>query len=220
MILFFDTETTGFWADKLPVDHPQQCRVVQIGALMVDDQAEGRPEVARLDTIIYQPYDVPEVAANIHKVTTERCQRYGVNEEAAMEVFFDMVDMADMIVAHNYQFDSKVLRGTFGRLAATKQGIDATQLMLPQTTDVFAGKPYYCTMLNSVDVCKIPNKNRYRGYSWPKLEEAMRRLLGREPTNAHNAIGDVIDCKDLFFYLQDLELEQAYKDSLDPAEQA
>lgn len=58
-------------------------------------------------------------------------------------------------------------------------------------------------------MCKFPNKNGFQGYGWPKLELAVPHLLGRQPTAAHRAIGDVIDCRDLFWRLQDLIANKA-----------
>lgn len=40
MILFFDTETTGFFQDKLPVDHPDQPYIVQLAAQLCEDLGE------------------------------------------------------------------------------------------------------------------------------------------------------------------------------------
>ncbi len=41
MILFFDTETTGLFSDRLPIDHPDQPYIVQLAAQLCHD--DGRP---------------------------------------------------------------------------------------------------------------------------------------------------------------------------------
>lgn len=192
MILVFDTETTGMWKKRLPSGAPEQPRVVQLGAILVDPV--DRSEVMRLDMIVRQetyPEDYDNAAA-IHGITREKNQLLGVNESAAMDLFFDMVDMADLLVAHNIQYDVNVL--------------DSTAKILSGKPDYapFAGKAQFCTMKAAIPVCKFPNKNGFGSYGWPKLEDAIRKLIEREPTAAHSAIGDVIDCRDLFFYLQDL----------------
>jgi DNA polymerase III epsilon subunit-like protein len=108
-----------------------------------------------------------------------------VNENAALDVFCDMVMAADMAIAHNIEFDINIIN-------------NAARLMSGDPKlDLFEGKKKFCTMLASVPVCKLPSKFGHPGYAWPKLEEAVRLLLGREPSDAHQAIGDAIDCRDI-----------------------
>lgn len=191
-ILVFDTETTGMWKKRLPSGHPEQPRIVQLGAVLVDEV--DKRELMRLDTIIRQetfPDDF-EKAAAIHGISREINHRYGVNENAALDVFCDMVDAADMVIGHNVEFDVNVVTSTARILSGNPE------------LAIFGGKPQFCTMKASIPVCKFPNKNGFGGFGWPKLEDAVRKLLEREPTAAHSAIGDVIDARDLFFYLQEL----------------
>lgn len=198
LILFFDTETTGKWNKRKPSAHPDQPRIVQIGAMLVD--SETRAEVMRLDVIVYQ--DIASFsdeafvnfqgASQVHGMTQEKIEALGVNENATLDIFCDMVDRADLLVAHNIQYDVGVIN-------------NAAQILSGNSAmTVFGGKPQFCTMKAAIPVCKFPNKNGFGSYGWPKLEDAVRKLLEREPTAAHSAIGDVIDCRDLFFYLQDL----------------
>lgn len=197
MILFFDTETTGFVNGKISVNDPKQARVVQLGAMLVDDQAEGRPEIMRLDTIL----DVGDVyfdegAVKTHGISKDFARSFGVNEGAAFDIFMNMLEVCDLCVAHNTAFDTKVIRTQMQRLTATPD------------YDPFAQKPSYCTMQALTPILKLPNKSK-PGFGWPKLEKAVEICLGREATNAHNAIGDVIDCRDLFFWIVDQRQQEA-----------
>ncbi len=189
MILVFDTETTGKWNKRLPMGHPEQPRLVQIGALLIEP--ETRRRLMTLDVTIYRDH-VPEEASAIHGVTTDFCQRYGVGEEAALDVFLDMVEGADTIVCHNIEFDTKVIKNAI-HVLSQKAGADP-----------FAGKGSFCTMLTSVPILKLPPNFPGAGYAWPKLEVAVKLMLDRDPTGAHSAIGDAIDAADLFFRLQDV----------------
>jgi DNA polymerase-3 subunit epsilon len=190
MLLFFDTETTGLWNKRLPCGDEGQPRIVQLGAMLVEP--DTRQEVMRIDLIIYRDKPIPVESSNIHLTTTERSQRLGVNENAALDVFCDMVMAAETVVAHNIEFDVKIINNAARLLSGNPK------------IDVFADKNQFCTMLAAVPVCKFPSKNGHKGFAWPKLEKAIPHLFNRPPTAAHQAIGDVIDCKDLFFYLQDL----------------
>lgn len=190
MILFFDTETTGLWNKKAPSGHPDQPRIAQLGALLIDPA--DRRELMRLDVIVYREDPIPKEAASVHGITSEISSALGVTESAALDVFCDMVMAADLLVAHNIDYDVQVIN-------------NAAQLLSGNAAmNVFGGKPQFCTMKAATPVCRFPSKNGGGGFGWPKLELAIPHLLGRPPTAAHSAIGDVIDCKDLFFYLQDL----------------
>lgn len=192
MILIFDTETTSFLSPKLALDHPAQARVVQLGAMLVDDQAEDRPEIMRLDAIL----DVGDVVFNdgavaTHGITKEYARSYGVNEGAAFDIFMNMLEVSHLAIAHNSAFDTKIIRAQMQRLTG-----DAT-------FDPFKDRHTFCTMQALTPLLKLPNKNGKGGYGWPKLEQAVDICLNRPATNAHNAIGDVIDCRDLFFWIVD-----------------
>ncbi len=190
MILFFDTETTNFLNGKLDYNHPDQARVVQIGALMVDDQAADYPEIMRLDVVLdVSDANFSEGAVKIHGITKEFSRTFGVNENATYDIFLNMIEVSDMCVAHNSDFDTKMIRYQMQRLSGDEK------------FDPFAGRNVYCTMKALAPVLKLPPKGRNPGFGWPNLTEACQIALGREPTNAHNAIGDVLDCRDLFFWM-------------------
>ena len=62
-------------------------------------------------------------------------------------------DSADVIVAHNVNFDFSFLRKEFESCGK-----------------IFYAQESFCTMKKSVPVCKIPRAN-HRGYKYPKLCE-------------------------------------------------
>lgn len=190
-LLFFDTETTGLWDKSLPAGHEGQPRVVQLAAMQVDP--ETRRVLQSINLIIYREEEIPAESVKVHGTTTERSQRLGVYEAPALDIFCDMVAGSDLMVAHNIEFDINIVNNAARLLSGNPK------------MDVFADKKTFCTMLAAVPVCKFPSKFRRGEYAWPKLELAIPHLLGREPTDAHQAIGDVVDCMDLFFYLFDLK---------------
>lgn len=64
--------------------------------------------------------------------------------------------------------------------------------------EIFEGKPKFCTMLKSTDICKIPSP-RGRGFKWPKLEEAYLHFLKTELKDAHDAMHDVRACEAIYY---------------------
>lgn len=188
-ILHFDTETTGLWDKRLPNGHEGQPRIVQIAALMED--SETRQEIMRIDLVVFRDQPIPLASSNVHGTTTAVSQAIGLTEGPVLDVFCDMVAVSDLLVAHNIEFDVNIINNAARLLSGNP------------SLNVFQGKQQFCTMQAGIPVCKFPNKNGYPGYGWPRLEDAVRKLLDREPTAAHRAIGDVIDCRDLFWFLQD-----------------
>ena len=55
-------------------------------------------------------------------------------------------------------------------------------------------------MMKSTSYCKLPGKNG-KGFKWPKLEELYQVLFGKQMENAHDALADVMACKECFFEL-------------------
>jgi hypothetical protein len=88
-----------------------------------------------------------------------------VNENAALDVFCDMVMAAETVVAHNIEFDVKIINNAARLLSGNPK------------IDVFGDKNQFCTMLAAVPVCKFPSKNGHKGFAWPKLEKAIPHLL-------------------------------------------
>lgn len=115
MILFFDTETTGFVQDRLPVDHPDQPYVVQLAAELTED--DGEP-VAGFSFIIdpgIGEITIPTKASDVHGITDERAVALGVSAEFALGAFTHLYQRADLAVAHNIKFDRAVIETAIAR---------------------------------------------------------------------------------------------------------
>lgn len=194
-ILFFDTETTGLWDKNLPCGHEGQPRIVQLAAMQVDPAT--RRVLQSINLIVYRKEEIPEASVKVHGTSTEVSQKYGVFEDPALDIFCDMLIGSDLVVAHNIEFDINVINNAARLISGNP------------VLNVFAEKKTFCTMMAAVPVCKFESKWKRGEYAWPKLELAIPHLLGREPTDAHQAIGDVIDCRDLFFHLYDLKQQAA-----------
>ncbi|MBT01615.1 DNA polymerase III subunit epsilon [bacterium] len=179
--LFFDTETTGFPVKGAPWSDERQPHLVQIAAILYDKDFN---EVANVSEIIYpeavisgheQSWIIPESAAKIHRITQARAVEYGKNIHKVLNKFNEMLLSSKMLIAHNIDFDLKILK-----IAYTRIGSD---LILPE--DLF------CTMKSTTDICKIPNKRGWGGYKWPNLSELHTFLFNESFDGAHDALVDV-----------------------------
>lgn len=190
-ILFFDTETTGLKVDNLPCIHEKQPMVIQLGLKL--DQ-ENRHERARL-SMMGRPegWVMGAKAKEITGLSEELATAHGIHFVTLVELFIDMVDNADIIVAHNASYDVTVMR------RAVKVYCDMTG---QEYWDVFKDKTIICTMLAAMDIVKaLPKRNGK--YKWPNLTECMRFFFNEDHSKAHDALADVDACARVFYELLD-----------------
>jgi DNA polymerase III subunit epsilon len=101
----------------------------------------------------------------------------------------DTNQSAIRIVAHNIQFDARII------------GVEAQRAGLQFS---FEGRFIYCTMMNTVKVCCIPKRGG--GHKWPSLLELHQHLFGLRFNEAHDARHDVRATADCFFELRKRDL--------------
>jgi DNA polymerase III epsilon subunit-like protein len=184
MYLFFDTETTGLpksW--KAPVtDFGNWPHIVQIAWAVFDDVGT---RLAFHDRII-QPegFVIPESATAIHGINTEKALKEGLLAAAVLKEFSEAVRGAACLVAHNLDFDEKMVR------------VELLRLGMP---DELLSMRKICTMKTSTDYCKIPGPY---GNKWPKLSELHIKLFEVDFEDQHNAASDVLCCAKCFFELK------------------
>lgn len=181
MKLVFDTETTGLTKKHLPVSDPSQPRVVQLGAILFEDDGTVRAEL----NLIVKPdgWTIPVEASNVHGITTELAEKFGLPLDMVLRPFNRLSAMADTMVAHNFAYDEFVLRGEFERLGREPE---------------FKKKQSFCTMEAATP---IVGQKGPRGLKWPKLIDTHEFLFGEKFEGAHDAMADVRACKRVFLEL-------------------
>ena len=187
-ILFFDTETTGLLKFKEEYTSENQPHLVQIACIL--DDLEGNT-IEEYETIIRtSDVNIPPCAAEIHGITTAIANKSGILPETALGVFKDFAHKANRIVAHNIDFDIKVMKTAFYRA---------------RIDDFFTVIPTYCTKEKSTDILKLPG--RYNSYKWPTLDEAYRVLVDVKGfEGAHNALVDVHACRKVYYALRGMDV--------------
>lgn len=192
MILHYDTETTGFLNKKLPLHDPSQPRIVQLGAIL--DSDDGR-EIMRFDVIIAHA-DLPQSvsdswlkAQEIHGVSEEFARQVGVNEQTAIHLFLDMLEVSDVVVGQNIKgFDNELVTAVVRRVTGDF------------TANPFANKQIFDTMLAGQPLCRLPWRGG--GFKKPNLTELHKHLFGEGFEGAHTAISDVLAARRCFYELQ------------------
>lgn len=190
MLLFYDTETTGFVQDKLPASHPSQPHIVQLAALLTEDDGT---EISSIDVIVKPTgYTIPDGAAKVHGITTTRALAVGVPLILAVGLFLNLRHSADVVVAHNENFDNLVLDAAIHRLGRP------------------VSKPWptrYCTMNAALPILNLPPTARMlaAGFNKPKspsLGECFQAFFNEPLDGAHNAMVDVRGCARVYHHLQ------------------
>lgn len=193
MILFFDTETTGMADFKSPPSADHQPHLVQLGAILCDSH---RRVVAEMNLLIKPTgWTVPDEAAAIHGITTDLASRYGVGLPATMRLFFALCERAELMVAHNFQFDDCITQAAYCRAG------------LHELLGLHRRRQSYCTMKSATPILKLPGK--YGDFKWPNLQEAHQHFLGRKFEGAHDAMADVRACRDVYYAMTAKPAQQA-----------
>ena len=175
MELFFDTETSDRFNFKTQrytdSDFPW---VVQLGAILAEDSV---PYIEFNAIIAPDGRTITEGAAAVHNIPIELADRVGLPEELVMKIFIGLASKAEILVAHNYQFDSRLIGAMLHRNGEKKL---ARKLVLSDN--------YCCTMEVSTELCRLPGPY---GWKWPKLSELYKFLFNQQMIGAHDAMYDI-----------------------------
>lgn len=190
-VLVADTETTGFLLRGQPHTHPGQPHLVQLGVILLTD--EGR-ELASADlTVRPDGWAIPDAAAKVHGITTEIALASGVPLAVACAVYTNLRARADLVVAHNWEFDREILA-----VAVHRTGRKPAH---PGPAE------WACTMQMASPVLALPPTNAMKAAGFtkhkpPNLGEAYRFLFDEELLNAHSAMADARACARVYFELR------------------
>ena len=172
---------------KEPVSNTQNWpHIVQIAWAQFDER--GTKLVFKDYIIKPEGFVIPESATAIHGISTEKALAQGVSVSAVLKEFSEAVAGSGRLVAHNLDFDEKMVR------------VESLRSQMP---DIFQTIPKICTMKSATDHCKIPGPY---GNKWPKLSELHIKLFGEDFEDQHNAASDVLCCAKCFFELKRLSI--------------
>lgn len=181
--LFFDCETIGlpknYKASYQDIDNWP--RVMSLAWVVTDHT--GNVLTQHYHMIRPDGWVVPNEKFWIDNgYSTERSMIEGVELGVVLDFFLMAKQTSDYLIAHNLDFDHRVVWAEILRSGR-----------IPKT-----GMAKICTMQCSTKYCRLPGKY---GYKWPTLDELHRHLFKKSFDGAHDALADVIACKDCFFEL-------------------
>lgn len=192
-LFFYDTETTGLPDFRSPSESPHQPHIVQLAACLVDSVT--RKTIASMDVIIRPDgWIIPDDIANIHGITTDNAAEFGVPESLAVGMFMELWGHRTR-VAHNEQFDARIIRIALMRYESADEADDWK-----------AGKSE-CTARMATPIVKAPPTQKmvaagFNKFKTPNLGEAFRHFMGSDFENAHSAMADVNACSSVYFAIK------------------
>lgn len=200
-ILVFDVETTGLLPKvdsrgNIPTLNLYP-HILQLSFILFNI-VTGIVE-RKFDTYIKVSNDIviPEEITVLTGATRELCDN-GMSIVSAIEHLYDAYMKSDTIVAHNYSFDSQMIKIELQRnydeiFAKAPYCINIFNLIYEELFSIHS----YCTMKHGIYVCNImitPENGRKPYKKWPKLTELYEGLFNSRPENLHNSMIDVIVC--------------------------
>ena len=182
MLTVFDVETSRFLSPNYPADHPRQGRVLQVAALLLDDDFMERGNFCYF-VDVDEKLEISESAYEAHGITVAKCKKYGVPMELPLMSLDRFFKLSDHTVAHNHIFDAKHIAYEdmvhFGDVRANRLDF----------------KNKVCTMTLSRKIVTIDDKRCV------SLSNVHFHLFGEKLPEVHDAL---FDCRNTAKILQEL----------------
>uniref|UniRef100_A0A6C0I349 Exonuclease domain-containing protein n=1 Tax=viral metagenome TaxID=1070528 RepID=A0A6C0I349_9ZZZZ len=201
--LVFDVETTGLLPKQSKLnpqltinDYPH---ITQLSFVLYD--IVEKKVIQTFDNFIQLPstVQISDEVTKITGITWDICNQ-GIPIVDALIEFYKAYSICDGIVAHNLDFDEKVIMIELERNVESIVEIEPRCLSLFRSVfEELKGMERYCTMRKGSALCNILVEPTQDGkvprVKWPKLSELYVKLFQEPaPEGLHNAMVDVTAC--------------------------
>ena len=172
IVLYLDVETNGIGTFR-----PATQRIMQISWIYNENEYD------------YYVNDVEEISDKLpHDLTPEYCKTNGVDFDTPIDLLYRHLQHCDKIVGHNVLFDiGCILHELKIRKHRLYRAIKRLFIDFSDSNDIF------CTMENTVDVCKIPLSATK--YKFPKLGELYHHMFMTSPESLGTLHDSITDCR-------------------------
>jgi len=203
--LVFDVESTGLLPNSrrgstnaLPITaYPH---ILQL-SFAIYDLAEKKV-IRKYDAYIDIPDDVviSEFVSNLTGITKEMCKTEGKPIVEVLEQFYEAYMFCEGLVAHNMDFDEKMILIELERNRPDiMESVPYCFMTFNPMYEKVHGIERYCTMRKGTDMCNILMESKMPGRppskKWPKLNELYAKLFdGGTVEGLHNSMIDVLTC--------------------------
>ena len=183
-VLVFDTETTGLPTEKNPsiYETDKWPHIIQLSYIVYCSDSNSIITLHDDYINISLNTHISEESQKVHKISRDMLIK-GIHRREALHKFNEIADKCDLLVGHNVSFDKRMIL-----VEAIRNKL---KVNISET---------YCTMRNSVNICKIEKINRdgEKYFKYPTLSELHEHLFKKIPKNTHNALIDILICMRCF----------------------
>ncbi|MEM8523285.1 MAG: 3'-5' exonuclease [Bacteroidota bacterium] len=177
--LFFDTETNS--------KYQSSARLVHLAFIKTNENGK---ELQRFSELV-RPENFSIDNSEIHGITQDVALKNGVNAQFALHEFLNALSDCDLLIAHNIEYDKKVIFNELKALGLTKKYFNTIY-----------NTPTLCTMQSSTAYCDIRDGGRERP-KFPRLSELYKKLFQKDYPQNHHALTDVEAAMHCFFELKE-----------------
>jgi DNA polymerase-3 subunit epsilon len=193
MLFFYDTETSTLVNKNLPPDHPDQAHLVELGAILCDEDGTERSSVSLI--VRPQSWQISPGAAAVHGITQEIAERSGVDVGFAIQTFCHFLDLSTKALAFNMAFDKNVISLELIRMGESRP------VEWPPEVELECIMERAKAALNLPPTAKMKRAGRFESKT-PNLGEAYMKLFDEELIGAHSALADARAAKRVWFKLK------------------
>ena len=188
LVLVLDSETTGLPPKSRILNNNTMVEwpyIVQLSYLIYN--TDNNKLVKTADHIIKIPadIDVSEESYKLHNISKEKSLNHGESIVDVINQLMHDLDGVDVVVAHNYKFDSNMVM-----VEMMRNNMDIKKYM-----SIINTRRICCTMKESTSFCNIQMISKFDDKPYlkpPKLSELHEKLFGITPVNLHNSLNDAI----------------------------
>lgn len=178
--MVIDTETSGIPDYRKGADAEGQPRLAELAIVFLD--GEMMPESARAYYIRPNGWSMSPEAVAVNNLTDEYLREHGVDVSVALEAYSAGIMSGRVVIAHNAQFDCKIMRG---------------ELRLAGMPDLFEQTRNVCTMRSVSANMKGQVKKLNGKGGYPRLIDLASHFGIHYPSGAHSATVDAAICAEI-----------------------
>ena len=209
-VLIFDVETTGL-IPRGAVNIAKCPHILSLSFVIYD--LFSKQIVRKYDSYVKvdDSVEISEFVINLTGITREICQTKGNSIIDVLKQFYEAYMLCEVLVAHNMEFDEKMIlieieRNRIAILADAPYCL----MIFNETYEKMNNILRYCTMKNGTSLCNImfePKPGETTQVSgrpkYPKLSELHAKLFdGKVPDGLHNSMIDVFACLRCYLHMQ------------------
>ena len=203
-VLVFDVETSGLLPKKdksnpnhIPIEaYPH---ILQLSYALYDISSNQLSDTYDTYINVKKEVEISDKITELTGITRRSCNK-GVSMVEALTSFYKAYISSDVIVAHNIDFDKKMILVELERnRPEIIKNTPECMTIFNSTYEELNGVEHYCSMRKGTVITNIIVPSKYPGkppsLKWPRLNELYAKLFDGETVDGlHNAMVDVLVC--------------------------